>query len=230
MISLLWMKLSSKISLDAYRLLCTAKGMAELFEERKDICAKYVHATSRGHEAIQLAAACQLKPQDFVFPYYRDDAMLLGMGFTPFDLMLQLFAKKTDYFSGGRTYYCHPSSNRNDLPKIPHQSSATGMQVIPATGAAQGILYREQQKIDQHKKSEAPIVICSLGDGALTEGEVSEAFQMAVLHNYPVIYLVQDNEWDISAHASEVRAQDASQFAKGFKEYFVFRIRHCSLG
>jgi 2-oxoisovalerate dehydrogenase E1 component len=195
----------------------TAKAMAELFEERKDICAKYVHATSRGHEAIQLATAMQLKAQDFVFPYYRDDAMMLGMGFSPTDLMLQLLAKRTDYFSGGRTYYCHPSSNREDLPKIPHQSSATGMQVIPATGTAQGLQYKEQQGLVSYAKGEEPVVICSLGDGAITEGEVSEAFQMAVLHNYPIIYLVQDNEWDISAHSSEIRAQDAPEYAKGFK-------------
>lgn len=190
--------------------------MAELYEERKDICSKYVHATSRGHEAIQLATAFQLKPQDFAFPYYRDDSMLLGMGFTPFDLMLQLLAKRSDYFSGGRTYYAHPSSNRPDLPKIPHQSSATGMQTIPATGAAQGLKYREHFKLAEYKRFEEPIVLCSLGDGSVTEGEVSEAFQMAVLHKYPIIYLVQDNEWDISAHSSEIRAQDAPDYAKGF--------------
>ncbi|MCX6197924.1 MAG: thiamine pyrophosphate-dependent enzyme [Bacteroidetes bacterium] len=211
------MKPSKENLLRAFQLMSTAKAMTELYEERKDVCSKYVHATSRGHEAIQLAAAFQLKPQDFVFPYYRDDAMLLGMGFTPFELMLQLLAKKTDYFSGGRTYYCHPSSNRADLPKIPHQSSATGMQVIPATGTAQGLQYKEQQKLVEYKKGEEPLVICSLGDGAITEGEVSEALQMAVLHNYPIIYLVQDNEWDISAHASEMRAQDAPEYAKGFK-------------
>lgn len=202
---------------EAWRLLCTAKAMTELYEARKDICAKYVHATSRGHEAIQLATAFQLKPQDFAFPYYRDDAMLLGMGFTPFELMLQLLARKTDYFSGGRTYYCHPSSNRADLPKIPHQSSATGMQVIPATGAAQGLQYKEQQQLAEWQRGEEPIVLCSLGDGAITEGEVSEALQMAVLHGYPIIYLVQDNEWDISAHSSEIRTQDAPDYAKGFK-------------
>ncbi|MBL7776821.1 MAG: tungsten formylmethanofuran dehydrogenase [Chitinophagales bacterium] len=203
--------------LRAYRLMCTAKAMTELYEERKDITQKYVHATSRGHEAIQLATAFHLKPQDFAFPYYRDDSMLLGMGFTPYDLMLQLMAKGTDYFSGGRTYYSHPSSNRVDRPKIPHQSSATGMQVIPATGAAQGLKYKEEQALAAYKRGEEPIVLCSLGDGAITEGEVSEAFQMAVLHQYPIIYLVQDNEWDISAHASEIRAQDAPEYAKGFK-------------
>lgn len=196
--------------------MCTAKAMTELYEERKEITSKYVHATSRGHEAIQLATAFQLKPQDFVFPYYRDDSILLGIGFTPFELMLQLLAKKTDYFSGGRTYYCHPSSTREDLPKIPHQSSATGMQVIPATGAAQGLQYKEQQLLTNFSKGEHPVVVCSLGDGAITEGEVSEAFQMAALHQYPIIYLVQDNEWDISAHSSEIRAQDATGYAKGF--------------
>lgn len=202
--------------LKTFRLLCTAKAMAELYEARKDICSKYVHATSRGHELIQLATAAQLQPQDFAFPYYRDDAMLLGMGFTPFDLMLQLFAKKSDYFSGGRTYYAHPSSKREDLPKIPHQSSATGMQTIPATGTAQGIQYREKQKIDYWKKGEAPIVLCSLGDASVTEGEVSEAFQMAALKQYPIVYLIQDNEWDISAHSSEIRAMNAAEYAKGF--------------
>ncbi|MBK7149812.1 MAG: tungsten formylmethanofuran dehydrogenase [Bacteroidetes bacterium] len=211
------MKASKETLLQAYRLMCTAKTLSELYEARKDICAKYVHATSRGHEAIQLATALQLKPQDFAFPYYRDDAMLLGMGFSPYDLMLQLMAKGTDYFSGGRTYYSHPSSNRPDLPKIPHQSSATGMQTIPATGTAQGLQYKEQQKLVQYKRGEEPVVLCSLGDGALTEGEISEALQMAALHNYPIIYLVQDNEWDISAHASEVRNQDAPDYAKGFK-------------
>jgi len=194
----------------------TAKAMTELYEERKDITAKYVHATSRGHEAIQLATAFQLKPQDFVFPYYRDDSILLGIGFTPFDVMLQLLAKRTDYFSGGRSYYCHPSSNREDMPKIPHQSSATGMQVIPATGAAQGLQYKEEQGLTDFKKGEEPVVICSLGDGAITEGEVSEALQMAVLHKYPIIYLIQDNEWDISAHSKETRAQDATGYAQGF--------------
>jgi 2-oxoisovalerate dehydrogenase E1 component len=75
---------SNETLLRAFRLMATAKSMAELFEERKDICAKYVHATSRGHEAIQLAAGFLLKPQDYAFPYYRDDSMLLGMGFSPF--------------------------------------------------------------------------------------------------------------------------------------------------
>ena len=157
-----------------------------------------------------------LKPQDWAAPYYRDDSMLLSFGLTPYDLMLQIFAKKDDPFSGGRTYYCHPSLNRDDMPKIPHQSSATGMQAIPTTGVAMGIQYKEKQGLSEDYKGENPVVICSLGDASCTEGEVSEAFQMAALKQYPIIYLVQDNGWDISAKAEETRAQDIAQYAKGF--------------
>lgn len=197
--------------------MCTAKSMAELYEANKEITAKYVHATSRGHEAIQLALGLQLLPQDFVSPYYRDDSILLGIGITPFELMLQLLAKRNDPFSGGRTYYSHPSLRREDMPKIPHQSSATGMQAIPTTGIAMGLQYLDIHKLQQDYQGQNPVAVCSLGDASCTEGEVAEAFQMAVLKKLPILYLVQDNEWDISAHASEIRVQDVSEYAKGFK-------------
>lgn len=199
----------------AWRLMNTAKAMTELFEANKEITAKYVHATSRGHEAIQLACGLQLESQDFVYPYYRDDSILLGIGMTPTELMLQLLAKKSDPFSGGRTYYSHPSLRRDDMPKIPHNSSATGMQAIPSAGAALGVQYME--KIGLQKPGTTPIVVCSIGDAAVTEGEISEALQMAALKQLPYVFLVQDNEWDISASADEVRANDAAFYAQGFK-------------
>jgi 2-oxoisovalerate dehydrogenase E1 component len=210
-------KTSKDTLLEAFKLMCTAKTLAEKYEENKEVTSKYVHATSRGHEAIQLACGLQLKPQDWVAPYYRDDSILLGIGMTPYELMLQVFAKKDDPFSGGRTYYSHPSLNRDDMPKIPHQSSATGMQAIPTTGVAMGIQYKEQIGIAEDYNGENPVVVCSLGDASCTEGEVSEAFQMAALKQFPIIYLVQDNEWDISANAEETRAQDITHYAKGFK-------------
>ena len=141
--------ISNKTLLKAWQLMCTAKAMAELYEREKSVTSKYVHATSRGHEAIQLATGMQLLTQDFVAPYYRDDSILLGIGMTPYDLMLQLLAKKNDPFSGGRTYYSHPSLKDADKPKIPHQSSATGMQAIPTTGIAMGIQYKEFHNIYQ---------------------------------------------------------------------------------
>jgi 2-oxoisovalerate dehydrogenase E1 component len=209
--------ISKEVLLKAFELMCTAKTLAEKYEENKEVTSKYVHATSRGHEAIQLAVGMQLKPQDWVSPYYRDDSILLGIGMTPYELMLQVFAKKDDPFSGGRTYYSHPSLDRDNMPKIPHQSSATGMQAIPTTGVAMGIQYKEKQGLAQDFGGEDPVVVCSLGDASCTEGEVSEALQMAALKQFPIVYLVQDNGWDISANAAETRAQDISYYAQGFK-------------
>ena len=212
------------ILLKAWELMSTAKRMSETYNENIQLTSKYVHATSRGHEAVQLALGLQLKPQDFVAPYYRDDSILLGIGMTPYDLMLQLFAKKDDPFSGGRTYYSHPSLKDDDKPKIPHQSSATGMQAIPTTGVAMGVQYKEQQGLAEDYKGENPVVVCSLGDASITEGEVAEAFQMAVLKKLPIMYFIQDNEWDISASADEIRVGDASHYAKGFKGLEVITI------
>jgi 2-oxoisovalerate dehydrogenase E1 component len=203
----------------AYQLMATARAMGDLYENNRSVC-KYVHSTSRGHEAIQIATGMQLLPCDFVSPYYRDDSILLSVGFTPYQLMLQLLAKADDPFSGGRSYYCHPSSRDADKPRIIHQSSATGMQAIPSTGLAQGIRFLEETNSDLLQKGpagEEPVVICSFGDNSVTEGEVSEAFQFAVLKQLPIIYLVQDNQWGISVTAQEARAMNAYEYAAGFK-------------
>jgi 2-oxoisovalerate dehydrogenase E1 component len=213
------MPVDTNISLKAYRLMCLAKAMAEIYEANRPIC-KYVHSTSRGHEAIQLATAFHLLPCDYVSPYYRDESMMLGLGFTPYQLMLQLLAKGEDIFTGGREYYNHPNYRSTDKPSIIHQSSATGMQVIPTTGIAQGIKYLEKINSPLLKNGaagEAPVVICSLGDASVTEGEVSEAFQFAALHQLPIIYLVQDNDWGISVTAAEARTTNAYEFIEGFK-------------
>lgn len=209
---------NTDILLRAYGLMCYARKMAETYEANRSVC-RYVHSTSRGHEAIQLATAFQLLPCDYVSPYYRDESLLLGLGFSPYELMLQLLAKGNDPFTGGREYYSHPSYRGPDKPTIIHQSSATAMQVIPSTGLAQGISYLERhlpERLVKGPNGEMPVVICSLGDASVTEGEVSEAFQFAILKKLPVIYVVQDNNWGISASAEEMRAMDAYDYAGGF--------------
>lgn len=206
--------MQKELLLKAYEKMCLARAMADIYDNNRAIC-KYVHSTSKGHEAIQLATAFLLQPTDYASLYYRDESLLLGMGFTPYELMLQLLAKAEDPFSGGRTYYAHPSNNKPGFPIIPHQSSATGMQAIPATGMAHALQYLEHQGLLENDN--APLVLCSLGDGSVTEGEVAEAFQMAVLKKLPIVYLIQDNEWGISAQADEMRAMDAYHYAKGFK-------------
>jgi 2-oxoisovalerate dehydrogenase E1 component len=211
--------IEKEILLKAFRLMCCAKSMAETYDVNRQIC-KYVHSTSRGHEAIQLATAFHLKNCDYVSPYYRDESMLLGLDYSPYQLMLQLLTKADDPFTGGRSYYSHPNSKEGDKPKIIHQSSATGMQAIPTTGVAQGIQYLESINsplLLKTEKDELPVVICSFGDGSITEGEVSEALQFAVLKQLPIIYLVQDNDWGISATGEETRAMNAYEYADGFK-------------
>lgn len=216
--------------------MCQVKAMAETYEANRNVC-KYVHSTSRGHEAIQLAAAFQLKPSDYVNPYYRDESLIMGLGFSPYEQMLQLLAKGGDIFTGGREYYSHPNYRGDDKPTIIHQSSATGMQAIPATGIAQGLKYKtflssagqsvspnfeepfdfSDPKATSAERFGEAIVLCSLGDASITEGEVSEAFQFSVLKQLPIIYLVQDNNWGISVTADEARAMNAFEFAAGFK-------------
>jgi 2-oxoisovalerate dehydrogenase E1 component len=226
--------LNKEILLKAYKHICQAKAMAAIYEANRAIC-KYVHSTSRGHEAIQLATAYNLLPIDYVSPYYRDESIMLGLGFTPYTLMLQLLAKGEDIFTGGRSYYNHPNYRGADKPTIIHQSSATGMQAIPTTGVAQGLKYIASlnpskggnftslknefpnNKQQTNNQSFNPIVICSLGDASVTEGEVSEAFQFAALHQLPIIFLVQDNDWGISVTAAEARTSNAYEYIQGFK-------------
>jgi 2-oxoisovalerate dehydrogenase E1 component len=205
--------MENSVFLKAFKLMSTARAMADIYDANRNVT-KYVHSTSKGHEAVQLALAFQLKSYDFVSPYYRDESMLLGMGLTPYELMLQLLAKADDPFSGGRTYYSHPSLRREGIPVMPHQSSATGMQAIPATGMAHGVAYKESQGLNN--PNEKPVVICSLGDGSVTEGEIAEALQMAILKKLPIIFFVQDNNWGISASGEEMRAMDAYDYAAGF--------------
>jgi 2-oxoisovalerate dehydrogenase E1 component len=115
------------------------------------------------------------------------------------------------------------------------------MQAIPATGMAQAIQYLESFKLgvlSSESEGDAPqkptqnselstqnsLVLCSIGDGAMTEGEVAEALQMAILHRLPIVYLVQDNDWGISATGREMRAMDAYEFAAGFPGLLRLRV------
>src|SRR5690606_8427122 len=107
---------------------------------------------------------------------------------------------------------------------IIHQSSATGMQVIPTSGIAQGIRHIEKTNpslMPSHVQ-QPPVVVCSMGDASVTEGDVSEAVQFAILKELPVLYLVQDNNWGISVTAGEARKMNAAEYAKGFPGLKVF--------
>lgn len=204
--------ISKQQLLRAYHQMLTAQYMAALFDKYRKDC-KYVHATARGHEAIQVATAWQLQAIDYCCPYYRDDALLMALGINPSLLLAQLLAKAADPFSGGRTYYAHSAYKHPSTPTIPPQSSATGMQAIQAVGIAYAL--KVQQLENPNEKA---IVLCSMGDGAVAEGEVSEAFQFAALKQLPVLFLIQDNNWTLSASAVETRTSNAYEYVAGIKQ------------
>ena len=77
--------------------MCIARNMGDTYETNREVCSRYVHSTSRGHEAIQLAAGLQMKATDFLAPYYRDESLLLAIGLT------REQARSSIRFSLGRT-------------------------------------------------------------------------------------------------------------------------------
>ncbi len=221
--------------LDAYQMMVTARTMSDTFAANKKDC-HYMFATSRGHEAIQIATGLQLQSCDWLSAGYRDDSLLLSLGFSPYELMLQLLGKKNDPFSGGRTYYSHPSSKDPGKPSILPHSSAAGMQAIPSTGLAHALRIAEETgaiKLRKTKDGQLPIVVCSMGDVAPTEGELSEALLLAAQQQLPVVYLIQDNihhslvrkdehpnngsyDWTCIGKGLERLRCDGSNFAESF--------------
>ena len=153
-----------------------------------------------------------LHQQDYVSPYYRDESILLGLGFSPEILMLQLLAKGNDIFTGGKCIIhiriTGAQTNRPSFTKAaPPVCRRFRQPVLPRDSLS----WKKQIRI-----SNSPLVLCSFGDASITEGEVSEAFQFAVLKKLPIIYLVQDNEWGISVTSEEARSMDAFDYAAGF--------------
>ncbi|MCU0354866.1 MAG: thiamine pyrophosphate-dependent enzyme [Cytophagales bacterium] len=198
----------------AYETMCVAREMNRLCEENIHL-PPHPFSSGRGHEAVQIAAAMQLRPQDYCFPYHRDEALLIGLGVRPYDLMLQLLARKDDPFSGGRMPYPNAILHHEDAPEVPLPTSVFGSHVVQATGLAQGLMYLLSQNL--RVDFDRPVVLCCLGDAAATRGEVAEAFQVAVLKRLPVVYLVQDNDWAGAVRSDEIRAVDAYELAGGFK-------------
>jgi len=151
----------------------------------------FFHIAGAGHEAVQIAAGLQLNPRkDWLFPYYRDLALVLTAGVTPKDFFLQCFAKEDDPSSGGRQlpgHFGHPDFN------IPSQSSPTGTQFLNAVGTALASI----------KKEENAITYVSSGEGTTSQGEFHEAVNWASREKLPVLFLIQNNKYAISVHVNQ---------------------------
>ncbi|MEO1289419.1 MAG: thiamine pyrophosphate-dependent dehydrogenase E1 component subunit alpha [Chloroflexota bacterium] len=173
------------------------------------------HISSIGHEALQVAAAFAInRGVDYTYPYYRDLAFVLTLGYTPLDFMLGLFGKEGEPSSGARQMPSHWS--HRDL-NIVTQSAVVATQVPQAAGTAFGIKYRIEQGLqDRDDTTQARLAICSLGEGSTTQGEWHEGLNWAGLHQLPFICIVENNNYAISVPYEKQSAVSVADRAESY--------------
>ncbi|MGC1380771.1 MAG: thiamine pyrophosphate-dependent dehydrogenase E1 component subunit alpha [Candidatus Baltobacteraceae bacterium] len=162
-------------------------------------------SASEGHEAVQAGAAMAFeRGKDILVPYYRDLGLDLGIGLTPYEVLLSLFARAADH-SAGRQFPHHYASRRLGLHTI---SSVIAAQLPHAVGAAYALQYRGER---------GRAVLTTFGDGATSEGEWHESINFAAVHRLPVVFLCENNEWAISTPLSKQMGQpDVYLRAEGY--------------
>lgn len=160
---------------------------------------------SEGHEAVQAGAAMAfMRGRDILVPYYRDLGFLLGIGVTPLELFLSIFARAADT-SGGRQFPNHISARERGVMSI---SSIISGHCTHAVGAAYAFTYRGET---------GRAVVCSTGDGATSQGEWHEAINFAAVHRLPIVFLVQNNAFAISTPQSlQMAITDVADKAAGY--------------
>jgi 2-oxoisovalerate dehydrogenase E1 component len=185
----------------------------------------FFQISGAGHEAVGVTVAEHCKSaHDWFFPYYRDRAMMLGLGQTALDHLLQATGAAADPASGGRQMPAHFGDVRYNIPT---SSSPTGTQFLQAVGAAEAgtkIATVEGLRERIEKFEEDEIVIVCTGDGATSEGEFWESLNTACNLKLPVVYVVQDNGYAISVPVEvQTAGGSVSKLASGFPDLHIIR-------
>jgi len=154
-----------------------------------------------GQEAAQIGAGRALRPQDYVFPTYREHGVAYCRGVDPLKV-LSLF-RGVDH--GG----WDPHDHNFGLYTI-----VIGAQTLHATGYAMGV--QRDGLVGTGDPDRDMAVLAHFGDGASSQGDVNESFIFAASYNAPVVFFCQNNQWAISEPIERQSRIPLYQRALGF--------------
>src|SRR6516225_9495613 len=183
----------------------------------------FFQISGAGHEALLVAAGLLLRPSyDWFYPYYRDRALCLVLGVTPYEMLLQAVGAADDPASGGRQMPCHWGARPFNLVS---QTSCTGSQCLPAVGCAEAARYISRRRdLEGCEATGDEITYVSLGDGATSEGEFWESLNTACRLHLPVLYVVADNGYAISVRAADQSPAPISEMVRGIRGLHVVKM------
>jgi len=185
----------------------------------------WFHIAGAGHEALLTGLARSLRTgYDWFFPYYRDLALVLSLGVTPTDVLLQAAGSADDVSSAGRQM---PSHWGNRDLHIISQSSPTGSQCLPAVGCAEATRYLQHRKLAGLAAHDDEVTYVSIGEGATSEGEFWESLNTACRLALPIVYLIADNGYAISVPTKDQAPGPISELVSGFPGLLVRRFDGC---